>query len=130
MMVDSKTYRKGFEDCPLEELLEERERLLAYMRKYESADLPLEIFTPEPSSRTVYLMYGEYLKEIIDLTRIRMERDDFHSKITENVNCQHFDVIMGWIKGDAKEDMLRQLKEKDPEFYDEYMEWKENNGGE
>lgn len=128
MMIDSEAYRQRFEDSSLDELLDERESLLEFMRRYEGGDLPLELFSTTPSVQTRYFMYMEYMKELLDLIRIRMEKDDFHFKICKINSYRYFDDMIEKMDDDAKSDIMAQLKEMDGEFYDEYMEWKANSG--
>lgn len=129
-MIDSESYRKKYEDKSLSELLRQRESLMKYMERYESGNLPLEIFSTTPSPQTRYYMYVEYMKELMDLIRIRMDEEDFHSRIHEINACRYFDDMIEKMDDDAKSDIMGQLKEMDSEFYDRYVEWKreDNNG--
>ena len=74
MILDSKSYRKEFEYSSLEKVLQERDRIIKFMKDFENDELPEKYYERDPSPETVYLLNIDYLKEICDLIKIKMQK--------------------------------------------------------
>lgn len=122
-MLNPKEYRNEFEDSSLRKVLQERDKIIDFMRAFENNQIPKKYFERELSPEFVYFRYIEYLKEICDLIKIKM-----HEK-NQTVKASPFRAIEEVIsKFDTakREEFFEDLKIKDEELYNEYMEWKRN----
>ena len=125
-MIDPESYRMGFENASLDELLIERDKLIEYMHKYENHDLPNDDYASNPDPEVVYFSCIEYLREICYLIKIKMKNEDFYSKSCQIRTCCAIDEYLSALDEDKQEEELEILKNDDKKFYDAFMEWKKN----
>ena len=111
MMMDSKTYRKEFENSSLDKLLQERDRIIEYMHDFENDRLPKKYYDRYTSPETVYISNLEYLREICDLIKIRMyKKDDPKPKVEPFLAI---DEVLSKFGEDKQKEFLEDLKTKD-----------------
>ena len=122
MMIDPESYRKGFEDKSLDDILHERDRIIDFMKDFENDKLPLEYYMRDPSAEVVYLTNISYLKEICDLITIKI--DELESKSV--VEFRIIDEMLSQLDKKEQDEFLDSLKTKDNKLYDDYMDWKNN----
>lgn len=124
MMMDSKTYRKEFENSSLDKLLQERDRIIEYMHDFENDRLPKKYYDRYTSPETVYISNLDYLREICDLIKIRMyKKDDPKPKVEPFLAIEE---VLSKFGEDRQKEFLEDLKAKDKLLYYEFMEWKMN----
>lgn len=122
MLMDSKTYRKEFENSSLDKLLQERDRIIEFMQDFENDKLPKKYFERDTSPETVYLSNIDYLKEICDLIKIRMlKKEDPKPKVAPFLAIEE---VLSKFGEDKQNEFLEDLKSKDKLLYYEFMEWK------
>ncbi len=79
MMISPASYIDKFEDAEYLQLIEERDRLLAFIKNYEEKDIAGDrsgeewSIHPQPDVR--YQMYLEYLGELCNLMREKYNTD-------------------------------------------------------
>ena len=126
MMIDPKGYRENFEESALDELICERDRLIEFMRKYERRELPDEYYGRCPNAQTKYELYMEYMKEIFDLIKIRMQKDDFHLESCRINTYRDIDREMSSFNQTQQKEFMDKMKSDFKELYDGYIQWKRN----
>ena len=120
--MDSKTYRKEFENSSLDKLLQERDRIIEFMQDFENDKLPKKYFERDTSPETVYISNIDYLKEICDLIKIRMlKNEDPKPKVAPFLAIEE---VLSKFGEDKQKEFLKDLKSKDKLLYYEFMEWK------
>lgn len=123
MILDSKSYRKEFEYSSLEKVLQERDRIIKFMKDFENDELPEKYYERDPSPETVYLLNIDYLKEICDLIKIKMQKkEDPKPKLAPFLAIEQ---ILSKLDDEKQKHFLEDLKIKDEQLYYEYKEWKE-----
>lgn len=122
MMINPESYRKGFEDKSLDDILHERDRIIDFMKDFKNGKLPLEYYMRDPSAEVVYLTNISYLKEICDLITIKI--DELESKSV--VEFRIIDEMLSQLDKKEQDEFLDSLKTKDNKLYDDYMDWKNN----
>ena len=127
-MMDSKTYRKEFENSSLDKLLQERDRIIEYMHDFENDKLPKKYYDRYTTPEMVYLSNLDYLKEICDLIKIRMyKKDDPKPKVKPFLAIEE---VLSKFSDEKQKEFLEELKTKDKLLYYEFMEWKMNGESE
>lgn len=122
MMLNPKDYRKEFEVASLKKILQERDRIIEFMRDFENNKIPRKYFGLDTNPELVYFTNIEYLKEICDLIKIKMnEKNNKAVRLTPFLAIE--EVISKFDKEKQKE-FFKDLKAKDEELYYKYMEWK------
>ncbi len=122
MILNPKDYRKEFEAVDLKKILQERDRIIDFMHDFENKKLPKKYYERDPSPEKVYLTNLEYLKEICDLIKIRM-----NEKNQKTVRLSPFlaiDEVISKFDEEKQKEFFDDLKTKDPELYYKYLEWK------
>ena len=123
MILDSKSYRKEFEYSSLEKVLQERDRIIKFMKDFENDELPEKYYERDPSPETVYLLNIDYLKEICDLIKIKMQKkEDSKPKLAPFLAIEQ---VLSKLDDEKQKHFLEDLKIKDEQLYYEYKEWKE-----
>ena len=123
MILDSKSYRKEFEYSSLEKVLQERDRIIKFMKDFENDELPEKYYERDPSPETIYLLNIDYLKEICDLIKIKMQKkEDPKPKLTPFLAIEQ---VLSKLDDEKQKHFLEDLKIKDEQLYYEYKEWKE-----
>lgn len=123
MILDSKSYRKEFEYSSLEKVLQERDRIIKFMKDFENDELPEKYYERDPSPETIYLLNIDYLKEICDLIKIKMQKkEDQKPKLAPFLAIEK---ILSKLDDEKQKHFLEDLKIKDEQLYYEYKEWKE-----
>ena len=74
MMISPKTYAAQFKNCSLEQCIQERDELLKELKEFELHPEYKEMMLPSPM--TQYSVKVDYFKELCDLIREKMERED------------------------------------------------------
>ena len=64
MMIDPESFRKGFENANLKQIIRERDRLIREIRRYEKGKIPEEDYCACPSPETIYKCNQLYLAEL------------------------------------------------------------------
>ena len=121
MIMDSKSYRKEFEGESLDKILQERDRIVQFMRDYENDNLPSKYFERDTSPETVYFSNIGYLKEICDLIVIKMNETEPKPKVAPFLAIEE---VLSKFDDERQEQFLKDLKLKDSQLYDAFMEWK------
>ena len=121
-MIDPKSYKKEFENESLDKVLQERDRITDFMKDFESGNLPEKYFERDPSPEVVYLTNALYLKEICDLIITKMSEKESKPKIEPFLAIEE---VLSKFDAKKQEKFLNDLRTKDTQLYDDYMEWKE-----
>ena len=127
MMLDPKSYIERLEDSGLEELFNERDDLIEYMRKYERHELDEGSFMCCPDPETIYFVYVKYLSEISDLIVRKMVEEDFHEKYITISLCETIDREITSLGEKEAEQFLEMLENDDKKLYDEYVKYKKTS---
>jgi hypothetical protein len=122
MILDSKSYRKEFEYSSLEKVLQERDRIIKFMKDFENDELPEKYYERDPSPETIYLLNIDYLKEICDLIEAKLYEKDH--KIVRLSPFLAIEEVISKFDEETKKEFFDDLKKKDPELYYQYIEWK------
>lgn len=125
-MIDSKSYRTQFENASLDELLNERDRIIEFMHNYENHKLPDKDYLIDPDPEVRYFSNMDYLREICDLIKIRMRDDEFYNKSIQIINCHRIDEFLSKLEENEQKEFLERLKNDNKKFYEEFLEWKNN----
>ena len=121
-MIHPKDYRKEYEPASLEKVLQERDRIIQFMKDFENNKLPKKYYERDPSPETVYMLNIDYLKEICDLMKIKMQKtEDSKPKMAPFLAIEE---VLSKFPKDRQEEFLKDLKTKDKLLYYEFMEWK------
>ena len=123
-MLNPQDYIKEFEAASLKKILQERDRIIEFMHDFENNKLPKKYYERDPSPEVVYLTNLEYLKEICDLIKVKMNEDT-----PEPVRLSPFlaiEEVISKFDSEKRKLFLEDLKQKDPELYYKYLEWKVN----
>ena len=122
MIIHPKDYRKEYEQANLEKVLQERDRIIQFMKDFENQKLPKKYFERDTSPETVYMVNIDYLKEICDLIKIKMQKtEDPKPKVEPFLAIEE---VLSKFPKDKQEEFLKDLKTKDKLLYYEFMEWK------
>ena len=114
MILDSKSYRKEFEYSSLEKVLQERDRIIKFMKDFENDELPEKYYEREPSPETVYLLNIDYLKEICDLIKIKMQKkEDPKPKLAPFLAIEQ---VLSKLDDEKQKHFLEDLKIKDEQY--------------
>ena len=125
MMLNPKDYRKEFEEASLKKILQERDRIIDFMHDFENNKIPKKYFERGPKPEIVYFTHLDYLKELCDLIKIRMEE-----KNNKTVRLSPFlaiEEVISKFDDEKQKEFFNDLKIKDPELYYKYLEWKVTN---
>lgn len=82
MMISPETYAEQFKDASYEEMMEERDQLIRYLRKYEKLEKAGDrsgnewMVHPQPVVR--YQVYMEYLSVLLKIMRDRYNEEYVH----------------------------------------------------
>lgn len=121
-MIDPKTYRKEFENSSLDKILQEKNRIVEFMHDYESHSLPEKYYERDPSPEKVYSTNLLYLKEICDLIILKMNEKDPKPKVAPFLAIEE---VLSKFDNKKQDEFLEDLKKKDSELFNQYIEWKE-----
>jgi hypothetical protein len=124
MMMDPKSYRNEFEAASLEKILQERDRIIQFMQDFENKRLPVKYYERDPSPEVVYLTNIDYLKEICDLIKIKMQKKESKPKAGPFLAIEE---VLSKFSEEKQKEFLEDLKVKDRQLYYEFMEWKMQN---
>lgn len=114
MILDSKSYRKEFEYSSLEKVLQERDRIIKFMKDFENDELPEKYYERDPSPETIYLLNIDYLKEICDLIKIKMQKkEDPKPKLAPFLAIEK---ILSKLDDEKQKHFLEDLKIKDEQY--------------
>ncbi len=114
MILDSKSYRKEFEYSSLEKVLQERDRIIKFMKDFENDELPEKYYERDPSPETVYLLNIDYLKEICDLIKIKMQKkEDPKPKLAPFLAIEQ---VLSKLDDEKQKHFLEDLKIKDEQY--------------
>ena len=75
-MIDPETFRKEFEEAPLDEIIKERDKLIREISRYEKGKIPVEDYLMLPSPETVYYCNNLYLAELCYLINEKSREED------------------------------------------------------
>lgn len=64
MMIDQLTFKKEFENAPLDKIIKERDKIIREIRNYEKGKIPEEEYFIDPSPEVVYYCNNLYLAEL------------------------------------------------------------------
>ncbi len=114
MILDSKSYRKEFEYSSLEKVLQERDRIIKFMKDFENDELPEKYYERDPSPETIYLLNIDYLKEICDLIKIKMQKkEDPKPKLAPFLAIEQ---VLSKLDDEKQKHFLEDLKIKDEQY--------------
>lgn len=122
MMLTPKDYRKELEESSLKRVLRERDRIIEFMHDFEANKIPKKYFEHGPDPETVYFTHLEYLKEICDLIKVKM-----NEKNQKTIRLSPFlaiEEVISKFDDQKQKEFFNDLKAKDPELYYQYLEWK------
>lgn len=122
MMLSPKDYIKEFESASLKKILSERDRIIDFMHDFENNKLPKKYYERDPSPEVVYLTNVDYLKELCDLIKLKIHEKD-HKTVRLSPFLAIEEVISKFDEEKTKH-FFDDLKQKDPELYYKYIEWK------
>lgn len=74
MMFDPVTFKKGFENETLEEIIKERDNIIRAIRRYEKDKIPEEEYYMDPSPEFVYYCNNLYLAELCYLINEKIKK--------------------------------------------------------
>ena len=120
-MMDSRSYRNEFEGESLDKILQERDRIVKFMKDFETHNLPSKYYERDTSPEEVYHSNILYLKEICDLIIIKMNQKDPKPKAAPFLAIEE---ILSRLDESKHEEFLSDLKIKDSKLYEDFMEWK------
>ena len=122
MILNPKDYIKELEGSDLKKILQERDKIIDFMHDFEQDKIPEKYYERDPSPETIYLTNIEYLKEICDLIKIKMDE-----KQPKNVRLSPYlaiEEVTSKFDDEKKRQFFEDLKAKDKELYYKYLEWK------
>lgn len=124
MMLNPEDYRKEFEAASLRKVLEERDRIIEFMQDFENNKLPKKYYERDPSPEIIYLTNLDYLKEICDLIKIKMDEKDLNHNETRLSPFVAIEEVISKFDSEKRKQFLEDLKIKDEDLYYRYIEWK------
>ncbi len=122
MILNPKDYIKELEGSELKRILQERDKIIDFMHEFEQDKIPEKYYERDPSPETIYLTNIEYLKEICDLIKTKMDE-----KQPKNVRLSPYlaiEEVTSKFDDEKKRQFFEDLKAKDKELYYKYLEWK------
>ena len=122
MILNPKDYIKELEESDLKRILQERDKIIDFMHDFENNRIPEKYYERDPGPETIYLTNIEYLKEICDLIKIKM-----NEKQPKNVRLSPYlaiEEVTSKFDDEKKKQFFEDLKAKDKELYYKYLEWK------
>lgn len=125
-MLHPRDYRKEFEAASLKKVLQERDRIVDFMHDFENGSLPKKYYERDPSPEVVYLTNIDYLKEICDLIKIKMQEKDSNPKDVRLSPFLAIEEVISKFDDEKRKQFLDDLKVKDEELYYKYIEWTVN----
>lgn len=122
MMLTPQNYRKEYETSSLEQILHERDRIIDFMHDFENDKIPKKYYERDLSPESIYLRNVEYLKEICDLIKIKM--NESKQKTVRLSPYRAIDEVISKFDEKKQKEFFEELKIKDKELYYKYLEWK------
>lgn len=121
-MLTPHDYRKEYEASSLEQILHERDRIIDFMHDFENDKIPKKYYERDLSPESIYLRNVEYLKEICDLIKIKM--NESNQKTVRLSPYRAIDQVISKFDEKKQKEFFEELKIKDKELYYKYLEWK------